>query len=915
MGGNGTGGAGGDGLGGGIYNAGTLTLNQNTIAGNSTAGGLGGSGIGGHGGNGGTGSLLSGIGGNGGNGFGGNGGNGEGSGIYNTGTQVLIQNTVSANFAAAGGFGNGQAGSGGSGAIGGVSGAGFSGASGAAMGSGLFIFSGGVSLTNTIVASNTAASNPDISGAYTGANNLVGGNPLLAALGNYGGPTQTMPPLPGSPAVDAGNDTVTNTFATDQRGYPRLSGSHLDIGAVEFQCGLVVSSTADSGESTLRAAVAYNPPGSTITFATSLSGHTILLTSSQITIPTNVIIDASSLSNGIVINGNHASRIFEVDSGSTVTLNSLTITNGLVIGGADPHFGDGAGIYNNGSLTLNQCTVTGNAAFSSAVGGGGIFNDSGGNLTLNECTVAGNSTDQSGGGIYNGNVLTVNASTITLNSGADGYGGGISGGGSIALTNTIVAGNTAGLGSSDLNAASASVSASFCLVGDGANSTVVNGVSGNKVGTTAAPIKPLLAPLGNYGGPTETMPPLAGSPAIDAGIVIAGLTTDQRGYPRLSGAHVDIGAVEVNTNTIVTTNSDDGNPGALRNVVATVLPSDLVSFAPNLSGQTILLGGPLTVNQNLTIDGSALPAGIQINGNHAGSVFAVTGGNVVLTALTITNGFGDNGGYGGGGIYNTASLTVNRCTLAGNSTAGGGNGGGILNSFGNLVVNQSTLTGNLATGNGGGGIFSMGGGTFTVNQSTLTGNNATDSGGGICLFGGSVTINNSIVAGNSAPFSGGANIRAIGTVTQTGVNLIDVNPVLAPLDNYGGPTPTMPPLPGSPAIDGCTNGTSFATDQRGFPRIIGLAPDIGAVEGIYNAAGPGRLFGATRLGNGSFMFSFTNYTDTSSTVLASTNVALPLNLWSNLGAALESPAGSGQFQFTDPQATNNAQRFYRVSSP
>jgi hypothetical protein len=36
----------------------------------------------------------------------------------------------------------------------------------------------------------------------------------------------------------------------------------------------------------------------------------------------------------------------------------------------------------------------------------------------------------------------------------------------------------------------------------------------------------------------------------------------------------------------------------------------------------------------------------------------------------------------------------------------------------------------------------------------------------------------------------------------------------------------MPPLPGSPVLDGCTNGTSFTTDQRGYPRIVGPYADI-----------------------------------------------------------------------------------------
>jgi len=48
------------------------------------------------------------------------------------------------------------------------------------------------------------------------------------------------------------------------------------------------------------------------------------------------------------------------------------------------------------------------------------------------------------------------------------------------------------------------------------------------------------------------------------------------------------------------------------------------------------------------------------------------------------------------------------------------------------------------------------------------------------------------------------------------------------------------------------------------------------------------------------------------TVLASTNAALPMALWSSVGYSVEAPAGSGQYQFTDPQATNIPQRFYRV---
>ena len=139
-------------------------------------------------------------------------------------------------------------------------------------------------------------------------------------------------------------------------------------------------------------------------------------------------------------------------------------------------------------------------------------------------------------------------------------GGGIfvGAGSSAAFQNTIVAGNTLGdrTTPSDING---TISGSCNLIGTADGITgLTAGLNGNHIGTAANPIDPKLAPLGDYGGPTQTMPPLPGSPAIDAGsnaLAVGAdgkpLPTDQRGYYRIFNGTVDIGAVEYGSSPLL----------------------------------------------------------------------------------------------------------------------------------------------------------------------------------------------------------------------------------------------------------------------------------------------------------------------------------------------------------------------------
>jgi hypothetical protein len=734
----------------------------------------------------------------------------------------------------------------------------------------------------------------------------------------------------------------------------------------------------------LREALNYSPSGSFITFAPALSGATITLTNGQLLLNKNLTIDGSTLPSGIQINGNAASRVFYVTNGVVAVLKSLTIANGLAPAGNFSANGGGGGIFCRGRVDLLNCSLVANTVSLGNSYAGGIACDEGGEVRLTACTLTGNSAAASGGAIYN-NLGTVTLTNCTLaNNSADSGGAifadtgfaitssgttlthctlalnhstgtppGSDGGGAIdnlsgtlTLTACILAGNTAVTGTGpDLWMEGDALTATNCLIGDGADSTLVNGVNGNLVGTGGSPINALLAPLGNYGGSTQTVPPLPASPAIDAASVIAGLTTDQRGSARNVGAGPDIGAVE--SGGLWVQNNNNSGTNSLRDVIAnsaSVTSSKTVLFTTNLSGATITLTNEIVLSNNVAIDASSLPGGLTLNGGNATAIFYVRIGQTVsLHGLTITGGNGAGGDFtfSGGAIENYGNLSITRCTLSGNfATDGGGGGGAIRHTSGVLTLTDCTLSSNSANF---GGAIASGGGTLTLTHCTLALNHSTgttpasDGGGAIDIYnGGTLTLTACILAGNTAATGTGpelwmetGSLAATNCLVGNGTNstLVNgvngnlvgtgaspINALLAPLGNYGGSTKTMPPLPGSPAIN-AAGATTFATDQRGYPRPVGLAADIGAVEGIYNAAGPGNITSITRLTNGSVRFSFTNLTDASFPVVATTNLNQPSSNWTQIGFATETSPGIGLIQFTDPQAATFPQRFYRVKSP
>ncbi len=383
----------------------------------------------------------------------------------------------------------------------------------------------------------------------------------------------------------------------------------------------------------------------TIQFALPAGLQTITLGGSELLISKSLTVTGPG-ANLLTVSGNNASRIFEIAGGATVSLSGLTVANGSIW-----IFGDaGAGLANEGTLTLSNCAVTNNranggeSAWGGAItnsgtltvqncsitgntdattdggGGGGLFNsgtatlvdstvsdnvtgdgegggidNEGGSLTVSGCTIAGNTSTDCGGLNNTGGTVTIDASTISGNSagfdgggitnftsiptapstmtisdstianntaesgggGIENYsgtltivsstisgnsntfdfrGGGILNQGTLDLTNTIVAGNSDVGGAPDLSGSLDS--SDHNLIGNSAGGDGFDAAS-------LLNVAPQLGPLQNNGGPTLTMALLPGSPAIDAGDTSAAASaTDQRGYTRIVGAAIDIGAFE-----------------------------------------------------------------------------------------------------------------------------------------------------------------------------------------------------------------------------------------------------------------------------------------------------------------------------------------------------------------------------------
>jgi len=245
---------------------------------------------------------------------------------------------------------------------------------------------------------------------------------------------------------------------------------------------------------------------------------------------------------------------------------------------------------------------------------------------------------------------------------------------------------------------------------------------------------------------------------------------------------------------------------------------------------------------NVTISGLTIRNGnVAVTGDSGGGIYnsipGGQGGILKLVDVVVTG----NSAVFGGGIFNgwSASVSMERVTISSNTAAYGA--GLYTRDGGEVRITNGTVSRNAASG-GGGGIDTFFFANLLLNNVTIAENTAALVGGGINSEPGSgrIILNRTIVADNSqADCAGqiqskGYNLDSDNTCSLTQhTDLPGLNPLLGPLRDNGGQTPTHALQDGSPAIDaGGTAATGCPpADQRNYLRPgDGIACDIGAYE-------------------------------------------------------------------------------------
>jgi hypothetical protein len=689
---------------------------------------------------------------------------------------------------------------------------------------------------------------------------------LLAAIGGLGA-------VAGLAVIPAAHAAAAHTY-------------YVALGGTAATCA---ANTQATPFPTIQAAIGCAVAGDTISLAATGTGTYpgIGTISASITVTgagaRSVTIDASSAPltvaagaavkvTGVTLSGENASVTPVVTSHGTLTLTKDTVTQALF----------GGGIYNapaaaTDSLTINDSTVSGNF---NGEDGGGIESIAplGGTLVVENSTISGNTATFLGGGLFahGGSVSIVNSTVAGNSVQSGGLGGGITAEGpttTFTLSNTIVAGNTAPGGASTYQdcygeaAAFADGPGGHNLIAAAGCSGLVAGVNGDQVDVP----QPGLLPLGNYGGPTDTVALQADSPAIGAGSAAtcgsgAIGNADQRGDARNTAGRgtCDIGAYDTAGKAApghtyyVAPGGTDTSGSCTANAKANAFPQVTAALACTTNGDAVSVAagtsysGIGTVTANITIAGAGART-TQV-GAGAAPLTVAAGANVTVsgltlaatntsTALTTTPIVTDNG-----------ALTLTRDTITGDLLASGILVRETTAEGSVLALNGSTVSGNIG-GSDGGGIEALGSaiGPLQVSlvNSTVSGNTAEFLGGGLYLSDlaappALVTLVNSTISGNSVQSGGlGGGITARGVAVSLSNTILAGNTAPGSASTYQDCDARGGSLADGPGghnligvIAGCTGLVAGVNgDKTGAPGLAALASNGGPTNTMALQAG------------------------------------------------------------------------------
>jgi len=284
---------------------------------------------------------------------------------------------------------------------------------------------------------------------------------------------------------------------------------------------------------------------------------------------------------------------------------------------------------------------------------------------------------------------------------------------------------------------------------------------------------------------------LAGASVVDS--VISGNLVQTTGSFSLGGGLYTAGPLEVRS-TLVTGNQTR---------------PDFRGYGGGLqAGRTSFAEASLVLDKSL----------VELNtSSYGGGVFV--NGPVLITSSTLTQ----NSGRDGGALYTyesgTETVALENTTISGNQAyfASG------LALYGNVEISNCTIANNISLGTAhpGAGIQLVSA-TLDLQSSIVSGNTSN--------IGGNGPVPDDIGSGGAATVTGANNLVFASTLTLPADTLVGVDPLILPIGDNGGPTPTHALDPLSPAIDSGNDAGGFEFDQRGFPRTFGAATDIGAVE-------------------------------------------------------------------------------------